>query len=280
MENGTSNYYFGSVKFFRHLIIGGIILILGLLIVAVGVLSVKCIDYAKIMQNQAMLVETGSDKGISLLSSNSFVWERDKKVFLTFDDGPNKLTEKVLDVLAASHIKATFFVVGNQITPETEPILQRMAKEGHTIGVHTTTHNYEKIYKSVNSYLDDFYETYDKIYEVTGVSAEIFRFPGGSQNDYNKATCKEIKKKMEQRGFKYFDWNASAEDADNNANRKSVIKNALKGTELKSDTILLMHDNKAHTVESLDEIISGYKEKGYNFDSLDKKVKQVSFANR
>ncbi|MEG1067543.1 MAG: polysaccharide deacetylase family protein [Anaerovoracaceae bacterium] len=280
MENETSNYYFGSVKFFRHLIIGSIVLILVLLIVAVGVLSVKCIDYAKIVQNQAVLVETGSDKGVSLLSSNSFVWQRDKKVFLTFDDGPNKLTETVLDVLAANHIKATFFVVGNQITSETEPILKRMVKEGHTIGVHTTTHNYEKIYKSVDSYLDDFYETYDKIYEATGVCAEIFRFPGGSQNAYNEATCKEIIKKMEQRGFKYFDWNASAEDADNNANRKSVIKNALKGTELKSDTILLMHDNKACTVESLDEIINEYKEKGYNFDSLDKRVKQVSFVNR
>lgn len=55
-----------------------------------------------------------------------------------------------------------------------------MADEGHTIGIHTDSHQYRSIYTSVEDYLNDFKKVYDKVYEITGVKPEIFRFPGAA----------------------------------------------------------------------------------------------------
>ncbi len=61
-------------------------------------------------------------------------------VYLTFDDGPNPAaTPSLLDLLAAEHARATFFVIDRHVTPATAPILRRMFEEGHTVGLHSHT---------------------------------------------------------------------------------------------------------------------------------------------
>lgn len=124
-----------------------------------------------------------------------------KIAYLTFDDGPSEQTIIVLDILKEENIHATFFLIGEEITPEREAIVKRMVEEGHTIGLHTYCHDYDVIYRSVDDFLADYEKLYKRLYEVTGLKPSIFRFPGGSTNRYGKTMIKAVKNEMERRGF-------------------------------------------------------------------------------
>ena len=74
-------------------------------------------------------------------------------MYLTFDDGPSKLTEDVLDVLKEKQVKATFFIVGKNLeTEQGKKILKRIVREGHAVGIHTYSHVYNRIYRSVEDF--------------------------------------------------------------------------------------------------------------------------------
>ncbi len=65
--------------------------------------------------------------------------------------------------------------------------------EGHAIGIHCDNHDYNKLYKCVDSYVADFEQAYETVYEITGEKVRLFRFPGGSINAYNKKVYQDIK---------------------------------------------------------------------------------------
>ena len=97
-----------------------------------------------------------------------------KTMYLTFDDGPSEeYTDMVLDVLKEKNIKATFFLIGEYVRkyPETA---KRIADEGHTIGIHCDVHDYQKIYSSVDSYIEDFEKAYNGVLQAVadGVISE------------------------------------------------------------------------------------------------------------
>lgn len=128
-----------------------------------------------------------------------------KTMYLTFDDGPSREnTGAILDILKARDIKATFFVVGENVRKYPE-VARRIVEEGHTIGIHCNQHDYDRLYASVDSYLEDFQEAYDAVKEVTGVEAKLFRFPGGSINSHNKGVYQDIIEAMTEKGFIYYD---------------------------------------------------------------------------
>ena len=108
-------------------------------------------------------------------------------VYLTFDDGPSVLTENLLYYLRQENVKATFFVVPER-TEYCYSLLREISNAGHTIGIHSASHDYEKIYASVDAFLEDFNEAYEIVLEATGKAPDIYRFPGGSVNDYNEKT--------------------------------------------------------------------------------------------
>lgn len=195
----------------------------------------------------------------------------EKKIaYLTFDDGPSHITNQILDILEEYEVKATFFVLGSTITEEGEECLKEMVEQGHTIGIHTYSHNYKKLYASVEAYLEDFYQVYHLIYEVTGVKVNIFRFPWGSTNGYNKKIKKELVAEMERRGFTYYDWNVSAEDSVGNPTEYRIKKNVFKDLERYNNPIILMHDAAVNrlTAKTLPDIIEKIMDKGYGFDTL------------
>ena len=145
-----------------------------------------------------------------------------KTIYLTFDDGPSDRTDEVLKILDEKGVKATFFVIGR----EDETSIQRIKKAaaaGHTIGMHSYSHDYEKIYTSVEDFLDDFYKLFVILRDEAGVTPTVFRFPGGSLNNYNQGVYKEIIAEMLRRGFRYYDWNLSAEDAAKKSPSASTI---------------------------------------------------------
>ena len=75
-----------------------------------------------------------------------------RKIFLTFDDGPSANTDKILDILDAYGVKATFFVVGKEGYTQQ---YQRIVKEGHTLAMHSFSHKYQEIYESEEAYIED-----------------------------------------------------------------------------------------------------------------------------
>ena len=198
--------------------------------------------------------------------------EKDKKIaYLTFDDGPSSNTFKILDILQEKNMKATFFIVGKAITEEGEDALQRMKNEGHTIGIHTYSHACNEIYCSVERYLNDFNKVYEQIYEITGKRVNIFRFPWGSSNSYNKNIKDALMEEMERRGFLCYDWSVDASDSVGRPTEYSIRHNIEKELRDQEHPIILLHDSSINdlTVRMLPEIIQLLEDKGYEFDTLE-----------
>lgn len=198
-------------------------------------------------------------------------------VYLTFDDGPSENTYAILSYLEKYNVKATFFVVPSR-TDECYELLRAIVAGGHSIGVHSASHDYEKIYASVEAYLDDFYEAWDIIYEATGVKTEIFRFPGGSKNDYNEATRDAIIEEMTRRGFRYFDWNVDSNDA-GGATWSDMYNSVPSDISQNYRSVVLMHDSspRVNTVYVLEDILKVLVEEGYKLDKINNDTRPVQF---
>ncbi len=204
---------------------------------------------------------------------------KENTIYLTFDDGPSENTMMILGILDKYNIKATFFVTANE-TDRGKFILQEIVKRGHTVGIHSYTHNLPEIYSSVDAFLEDFNNTYNYIYDTTGVKPNVFRFPGGSINSYNRPIYLDIIAEMSRRGFIYYDWNASGEDASTNSNWTSIYNSVLSSMKTKSRGIILLHDgsDKYSTVTVVEDLILYFQNKGYQFDKITNDVKPITFG--
>lgn len=200
--------------------------------------------------------------------------KQDRKVaYLTFDDGPSKNTFEILDILNEMNIKATFFIVGSSITKEGEICLKRMKNEGHTIGIHTYSHQCNEIYCSVERYLNDFNLVNELIYDIIGERVHIFRFPWGSNNSYSKRIKDSLMDEMERRGFICYDWNVDSNDSVGRPSYYSIRHNIEKDLKNQNYPIILMHDSVINnlTVKSLPNIIQLLQDRGYEFDTLNER---------
>ena len=198
--------------------------------------------------------------------------EKGKKIaYITFDDGPSDNTYDILDILEEKDIKATFFIVGSSISKNDESSLKRMVNEGHTIGIHTYSHMCNEIYCSVERFLDDFNLVYEQIYDITGKRVNIYRFPWGSNNKFNKKIKDALIDEMVRRGFSCYDWNVSADDSIGRPSPYSILHNIKKDIKRQNQPIILMHDSPINdlTVKMLPEIIKMISDMGYEFDTLD-----------
>lgn len=237
------------------------------------------------------LIETGflsNPQECSLLSTGEYqekiaegiaegvdLYFNPRTMYLTFDDGPSKeCTDKVLDVLKEKNVKATFFLIGEYVEKYPE-VARRIAAEGHTIGIHCYQHDYGVLYESKESYLEDFQKAYDTIYEVTGVEAKLFRFPGGSVNAYNEDVRNDIIEEMTNRGFIYFDWNAGLEDAAKNYEPQQLIENARSTTLGRKRIVMLAHDRVLNTALCLGDLIDQFPE--YRMEPLTNDTEPIQF---
>jgi len=195
-----------------------------------------------------------------------------KKVYLTFDDGPSENTPKILDILEAQDVKATFFVVNTMHNK----YMKKIVNSGNTIALHSYSHDYSHIYSSEKAFWEDFDSIRALVKEQTGVETNVFRFPGGTANQSSAAYSKGIMTKLaataNKKGYAYFDWNALNGDADGGTHTYAqMIEMATEpiGREL-DRVVLLMHDSapKTDTPKVLPAIIEAYKQNGYVFETL------------
>ncbi len=186
-----------------------------------------------------------------------------KTIYLTFDDGPSdRVTPKILDVLAEEDVKATFFIIGMQAETR-KNILKREAEEGHTVAIHSYTHRYNEIYRSAQSLLNDIDKCGKVIERCTGQRARIYRFPGGSFG-----LSEGLKSAVKACGLKYVDWNASMCDAENGMTEADSLYTAAINTGAdRNRIVMLAHDstNKSATPEATRKVIKYYKQRGYTF---------------
>lgn len=203
-----------------------------------------------------------STEAFSLTSASA---QTPKTVYLTFDDGPSdRVTPKILDVLDEENVKATFFIIGQQ-AERRDYLIKREAESGHTVAVHSYTHNYSEIYSSPRSLIADIDRCNDVIESITGRRSDLYRFPGGSYG-----LREELIAAAAGHGMRYVDWNASTRDAECPGSAGQLFDSAVATSAGLDRVVLLSHDStyKTSTPEATRRLIKYYKENGYTFDVL------------
>lgn len=191
-------------------------------------------------------------------------------IYLTFDDGPGPYTSWLLDILADYNVKATFFVTGE--ASDYNHLIGRAYREGHSIGVHTYSHNYYDIYSSEDAFFNDFNAMQDIIYEQTGSYTQLCRFPGGSSNtvsSFNPGIMSRLSRALDDLGYRYFDWNVSSGDAGGTTVSSEVSGNVINGCAGRLASVVLQHDIKDYSVAAVEDIILWGLNNGYTFKALD-----------
>ena len=180
-----------------------------------------------------------------------------RKVYLTFDDGPSMYTERILDILDQYHVKATFFVTGEEAVSHPERY-QDIVERGHTVGMHSYSHKYSDIYASVQNFTKDLKKLQDFLYDTTGIESNLYRFPGGSSNTVSTIPMKNFCDYLKQEKITYFDWNISSKDASiPTLTADEIVENCTENLGKYQNAVILMHDSaeKKTTVEALAPII-------------------------
>lgn len=196
-----------------------------------------------------------------------------KRVFLTFDDGPSQtVTPKVLDTLKSEKIKATFFLLGSRV--ELEPdIVKREYEEGHYLASHGYSHVYSQIYSSPQSVLDEYNKCISAIRNAIGqpeYNPHLFRYPGGYWGGKYASVKKEALQLLEQNDILHIDWNALTSDAAGAKTTEEFISELDKTVPKHNSVVVLMHDagNKTATANALPTIIKYFRDQGFEFENF------------
>lgn len=193
-------------------------------------------------------------------------------IYLTFDDGPSDSTPRILDILKTEGVKATFFVIGR--SESLNWIIKRASDEGHTIALHSNSHDYGRVYASETAFFNDLSTIQSRVESIIGKKSFYYRFPGGSSNTvsrFNPGIMSRLTKQIKSRGFTYFDWNVEGKDAGGATSSAEVYSNVIGGLSHNRANVVLLHDagDKTRTVEALRDIIRFGKDNGYMFAAID-----------
>jgi len=195
-------------------------------------------------------------------------WPTEKTIYLTFDDGPGPYTKTLLDVLDRYGAKATFFVIDSGYYGSMREIVRR----GHSIGIHSVTHDYEEIYANPEAFFADLLKMQEIIEYQTGVKTTLMRFPGGSSNMVSKNTYEGLMslltEKVQDAGFQYFDWHVDSDDAGRARKPETVRDNVIAGCSQQRVSVVLQHDIHAYSVDAVEDILRWGTANGYRFRAL------------
>ena len=203
----------------------------------------------------ALLFAAGLSRNQQAWEAGADVQNEKKTVALTFDDGPHCLyTERLLDGLKERNVKATFFLVGENIEYN-EDLVKRMADEGHLIGNHTDSHA-QLTQLSVKEALNEIEKTNERICRITGQEVDYIRPPYGCWSDeLEEAVDMEVAL-----------WNVDPEDWKNKDTEK-VVEEVEKYVD--DGSVILMHDIFGTSVDAALELIDHLKADGYEFVTVE-----------
>ena len=197
-------------------------------------------------------------------------------IYLTFDDGPGMYTERLLEILDNHNVKATFFVTDTN--PASRDLIGEEYRRGHTIGLHTATHNYDIIYENAAAFWEDMDQEMAIIKEQTGSETKFMRFPGGSSNDlivYDEEMQRSLAAGLRDRGLKYFDWTIDSYDSDDENTSDDIYWNMVDQSSVADPKMILCHDLKRTTVDAIDNFLSWAIENHYVFLPITEETPEV-----
>lgn len=183
-----------------------------------------------------------------------------KVIYLTFDDGPGKYTEQILDILERYHIHGTFFMIGNQVSGYKQAV-KDTATAGHYVGLHSMSHSKKKLYDSEDSdqFIKEFTQEQKLIKKIIGTAPTLIRAPYGSKPEIGETFRGDIA----AAGFKMWDWTVDSKDW-KHADKPELILQEVKRQTHRDTEVILLHE-KAQTVEMLPQVIEYLQKKGYAF---------------
>lgn len=189
--------------------------------------------------------------------------DKEKVIYLTFDDGPSSYTEKLLDLLKEYNVKATFFCVAN-FAKAFPNIIKRFKKEGHVIALHSLNHKNSMLQGPIATRND--LDKSIKIMKELGVNIKYYRPPWGDTNIY-------LLHKLKQEKLDLILWDVMAEDWEKATTSEIIADKLLK--RVKNGSIICLHDGRGsnmapkRTIEALRKVIPIFLEKGYIFKTID-----------
>ncbi len=183
-----------------------------------------------------------------------------KIVYLTFDDGPSKYTDQIVNILNQNGIHATFFMIGSQFNGH-EKAMKTAAENGNYVGLHSMTHDKKKLYRSGNSakFIKEFKQEQALVKKITGTTPWLIRAPYGSMPEIGA----EFRDDIAAAKFKMWDWTVDSKDWSYPGKPDRIIQEVKRQVHRNTE-VILMHE-KAQTVKVLPEVISYLQKKGYSF---------------
>lgn len=202
--------------------------------------------------------------------SSSFIESETEKIaYITIDDGPSKFTNKILDILDANDVKATFFMIDGNMKKYRDEV-NRIVSEGHGAGFHSVSHDKEKIYETPEITVGEFDTCKNTLYEITGLSSNLIRLPYGSKPYMPKNSYE----KLIESGYIIWDWNVDTLDWKSTTDQ--IVSNVLYYGRKHEELVLLFHE-KEQTLEALNSSIRVLKERGYKILPISEKIDEKNF---
>lgn len=203
--------------------------------------------------------------GSSRISSNYHVkafcnnpFETEKKIALTFDDGPSEFTLEVLELLKKNNTKAIFFCIGKNI--ETHPeILQKIIDEGHLVGNHSYSHSKFFDFYNAKKITRELQKTDELLEKFTSKKINFFRPPYG-------VTTPSIRRALKITGHKVIGWNIRS--LDGGTKNQELILNRIK-RRVSPGGIVLLHDTAPHSVLVLEQFLQFLQQNNYKVVSTE-----------
>ncbi|MBU5672544.1 polysaccharide deacetylase family protein [Paenibacillus brevis] len=206
------------------------------------------------------IANTGKTPASSEKTDTQSTVSAQKVVYLTFDDGPSKYTDTIVDLLQKRGIHATFFMIGSQLTDHEESV-NRTIELGNYVGLHSMSHSKKKLYDSgkADPFLKEYQQEQALVNELTGTTPWLIRAPYGSKPGVNA----DIRDRLAEANFKMWDWTVDSKDWNYTGKPDKIIQEVKR--QVHRDTeVILMHE-KSQTVQALPDIIDYLQKKGYSF---------------
>ncbi len=191
-------------------------------------------------------------------------------LYLTFDDGPSEYTERLLDLLDAYHMKATFFMLKDSMEAYPD-VVKRIAEEGHGIGLHGVSHEKEIFYAGARGPLNEMEYANSTLENIAGFRTSLARTPYGSYPYLSKAQFKILT----SHEYIIWDWNIDSRDWSYRNPQKTycattkVVKSCKK-----QPKVVLFHDID-HVVGTMELFLRWMQENGYTSEAITPEVSPV-----
>ncbi len=205
--------------------------------------------------------------GYFLESLCSYPAIKEKKIAITFDDGPDESTLSILEVLEKYNVRSTFFCIGKQVD-DYPHIVKKIIEKGHIIGNHTYSHSKLIDLYGTKKFVKEIIDADDSIKNTTGKIPLLFRPPYGVTNP-------NIAKAVKKTGHKVIGWNKRSFDT-TIPSEKVILKRITKN--LKPGDVILLHDTKMITVTVLEQLLLFLQKNNYTTVTIDELFSIQAYA--